>query len=150
MLFRFRFEGFATIFFILARIVFRATRALDAGLFLPARLRTLDEEAGLARFETVFALEAGLVFFVFDLVVFFDLLRAVIVKLSTRERVAHTLKTRAPAPLSNGERALRPRNHALSEDLSGLPLRLICRLAQNRREIKEEDEPEPPTTVAHG
>ena len=84
-LFRFRFEGFATLFFIFARIVFRAARALDVGLLLPTRLRTRDEDASLVRFDAVFALEAGLVFFVFDFVVFFDLLRAAIVKLSTRD-----------------------------------------------------------------
>jgi hypothetical protein len=38
------------------------------------------------RFDAVFALEAGLVFLVFDFIVFFDLLRAAIVKLSTRGR----------------------------------------------------------------
>jgi hypothetical protein len=86
-LFRFRFEGFATIFFIFARMVFRAAVALDAGLLLPTRLRTLDEDASLElRFDAVFALEAGLVFLVFDFIVFFDLLRAAIVKLSTRGR----------------------------------------------------------------
>jgi hypothetical protein len=67
-------------------MVFRAARALEAGLLLPARLRTLDEDASLERcFDAGFALEAGL-FFVFDFVVFFDLLRAAIVKLSTRDR----------------------------------------------------------------
>ena len=82
--FRFRFKGFATIFFIFARIVFRAARALDAGLLFAARLRTLDGDLE-ARLDAVFALEAGLVFFVFDFVVFFDFLRAAIVKLSTRD-----------------------------------------------------------------
>ena len=86
-LFRFRFEGFAAISFIFARMVFDAVLALEAGLLLPARLRTLDEDATLEmRLDAGFALEAGLVFFVFDFVVFFDLLRAAIVKLSTRDR----------------------------------------------------------------
>jgi hypothetical protein len=85
-LFRFRFEGLATIFFILARIVFRPARALDAALLLPTRLRTLDDDARLTRFEGAFALVARVFFFAFDFVVFFDLLRAAIVKLSTRER----------------------------------------------------------------
>jgi len=54
-------------------------------LLFPIRLRTLDEEARLgARFGVDFALDAGSVFFVFDLVGFFDL-RADIVNLSTRE-----------------------------------------------------------------
>jgi hypothetical protein len=79
-LFRFGFDGFAALFFIFARTVFRAARALEAGLLLPARLRTLDDEASLRRrFDAGFALEAGLVFFVFDFVVFFDFLRAAIV-----------------------------------------------------------------------
>ena len=86
-LFRFRFEGFAAISFIFARMVFDAVLALEAGLLLPARLRTLDEDATFEmRFDAGFALEAGLVFFIFDFVVFFDLLRAAIVKLSTRDR----------------------------------------------------------------
>jgi hypothetical protein len=86
-LFRFRFEGFAAISLIFARMVFDAVLALEAGLLLPARLRTLDEDATFEmRFDAGFALEAGLVFFVFDFVVFFDLLRAAIVKLSTRDR----------------------------------------------------------------
>jgi hypothetical protein len=38
-----------------------------------------------ARFETGFALEAGPAFFVFELVAFFDFLRAAIANLSTRE-----------------------------------------------------------------
>ena len=67
-------------------MVFRAARALDAGLRLPARLLPLDEDASFGvRFDAVFALEAGLAFFVFDFVVFFDLLRAAIVILSTRD-----------------------------------------------------------------
>jgi hypothetical protein len=85
-LFRFRFEGFGTMLFIFARIVLRTTRALDRDLPSPTRLRALDEEASLeARFGAVFALEAGLAFFAFDFAVFLDLLRAVIVKLSTRD-----------------------------------------------------------------
>ncbi len=79
-LLRFRFEGFAAVSFIFARMVFGAALALEAGLLLPARLRAVDEDATLeTRFEVGFAVEAGLVFFVFDFVVFFDLLRAAIV-----------------------------------------------------------------------
>jgi hypothetical protein len=64
----------------------RATRAFDAGLLLLTRLRTLDGEAAfVVRFDLGFALEAAPVFFVFELVVFFDLLRATIVNLSTRK-----------------------------------------------------------------
>jgi len=64
----------------------RAALVFDAGLLFPIRFRTLDEEIRLAvRFGGVFALDAGPVFFVFDLVGFFDLLRADIVNLSTRE-----------------------------------------------------------------
>jgi hypothetical protein len=88
-LFGFRFEGFATSSFSLARIVLlvlRATLAFEAGLLLPTRFRRLDEDTLLeVRFETDFALEVGPVFFVFELVVFFDFLRAAIVNLSTRE-----------------------------------------------------------------
>ena len=85
--FRFRLEGFATTFFIFARVVLRAVRALAADLLLPTRLRTPDEDVSLeTRFDAGFALEAGRVFLVFDFVVFFDLLRAAIVKLSTRDR----------------------------------------------------------------
>ena len=73
-LFRFRFKGFATTLFIFALIVLRRTRAFDAGLLFPTRLRTMDEDASLeVRFEAGFNLAAGPVFFVFDFVVFFDL-----------------------------------------------------------------------------
>ena len=89
---RFRFESFVAAFFILARLVLlvllvlRATRVFDAGLLLLTRVRTLDEEAPFGvRFDLGFALEAAPVFFVFELVVFFDLLRAAIVNLSTRK-----------------------------------------------------------------
>ena len=86
---RFRFESFVAAFFILARLVLlvlRATRVFDAGLLLLTRFRTLDEEAAFgARFDLGFALEAAPVFFVFELVVFLDLLRAAIVNLSTRK-----------------------------------------------------------------
>ena len=88
---RFRFESFVAAFFIVARLVLlvllvlRATRVFDAGLLLLARFRTLDEEAAFgARFDLGFA-EAAPIFFVFELVVFFDLLRATIVNLSTRK-----------------------------------------------------------------
>jgi len=104
-LFRFRFKGFATTFFIFARIVLRATRALDAGFVLPTRLRTLDEDAPLeARFDAIFALETGPVFFVFDFVVFFALLRAAIVKLSTRDRTRFGMCANPALP--NSERTL--------------------------------------------
>jgi hypothetical protein len=86
---RFRFESFVTAFFILARlalVVLRATRVFDAGLLLLARVRALDEGAPFSgRFSLGFALEAAPVFFFFELVVFFDLLRAAIVNLSTRK-----------------------------------------------------------------
>jgi hypothetical protein len=53
---------------------------------LLTRLRTLDGEAALVvRFDLGFAREAAPVFFVFELVVFLDLLRATIVNLSTRK-----------------------------------------------------------------
>jgi hypothetical protein len=55
-------------------------------LLLLTRFRALDAEAAFtARFVVGFALEAALVFFVFELVVFFDLLRATIANLSTRK-----------------------------------------------------------------
>jgi hypothetical protein len=86
---RFRFETFVTALFILARLVLlvlRATRVFDAGLLLLARFRTLDEAAPFgARFDLGFARGAAPVFLVFELVVFFDLLRAAIVNLSTRK-----------------------------------------------------------------
>jgi hypothetical protein len=86
---RFRFESFVAPFFIVARLVLlvlRATRVFDAGLLLLARFRTPDEEAAFgARFDLGFALEAAPIFFVFELVVFLDLLRAAIVNLSTRK-----------------------------------------------------------------
>jgi hypothetical protein len=84
---RFRFETFVTAFFILARlvlIVLRATRVFDAGLLLLTRVRALDEEATFG-FDLGFARDAATVFFFFELVVFFDLLRATIVNLSTRK-----------------------------------------------------------------
>jgi hypothetical protein len=89
---RFRFESLVAALFILARLVLlvlldlRAPRAVvDAGLLLLARFRTLDEEERLSvLFDLGFALEAAPVFFAFELVVFFDLLRATIVNLSTR------------------------------------------------------------------
>jgi hypothetical protein len=89
---RFRFESFAAAFFIVARLVLlvllvlRATRVFDASLLLLTRFRTLDEEAAFGtRFDLGFALEAAPIFFVFELVVFLDLLRAAIVNLSTRK-----------------------------------------------------------------
>jgi hypothetical protein len=41
--FRFRFEGFGTMLFIFARIVLRATCALDLGLPSATRPREVDE-----------------------------------------------------------------------------------------------------------
>jgi hypothetical protein len=84
---RFRFETFVTALFILARlvlIVLRATRVFDAGLLLLTRVRALDEEATFG-FDLGFARDAAPVFFFFELVVFFDLVRAAIVNLSTRK-----------------------------------------------------------------
>jgi hypothetical protein len=96
--FRFRFKGLATMLFIFARTVLRATRPPDPDLLLPTRFRTLDEDASLeVRFDAGFARAAGPVFFVFDFVVFFDL-RAAIATLSTRERL-RTPSTRAQTPL---------------------------------------------------
>jgi hypothetical protein len=93
---RFRFASFVAAFFVLARtvlLVLRATRVFDAvfrvfdaALLLLARVRTLDEEAALVvRFALVFAVEAAPAFFVFELVVFLDLVRATIINLSTRK-----------------------------------------------------------------
>ena len=86
---RFRFASFVAVFFVLARpvlLVLRATRVFAAVLLLLTRLRTLDEEAAfVVRFALVFAVAAALVFFVFGLVVFLDLLRATIINLSTRK-----------------------------------------------------------------
>jgi hypothetical protein len=86
---RFRFESFVSTFFILARTVLldlRAARVLETGLLLPTRFRTLDEDAALeARFEVGFTRDAGPVLLVLELVGFFDLLRAAIANLSTRE-----------------------------------------------------------------
>ena len=63
------------------------TISIAAKLVRPAaRLRTPGEEAPFGlRFDLGFAREAAPVFFVFELVVFFDLLRAAIVNLSTRK-----------------------------------------------------------------
>jgi hypothetical protein len=100
VLVRFRFESLVTALFILARLalvllgllalvallVLRATRLVDVSLLLLTRFRTPDEEAAFGmRFDLGFALEAAPVFFAFELVVFFDLLRATIVNLSTRK-----------------------------------------------------------------
>jgi hypothetical protein len=88
-LLRFRFDSLVPTFFTLARIVFLvlcATRAFDAGLLFPTRFRALDEGGPLeARFEVCFTRDAGPVLFIFELVGFFDLLRAAIVNLSTRK-----------------------------------------------------------------
>jgi hypothetical protein len=117
---RFRFASFVAAFFVLARtvlLVLRATRVFDAVLLLLARFRTLDEEAALvARFTLVFAVEAAPVFFVFELVVFLDLVRATIVNLSTRKlfrtryRSAHEYypKSVLECYSRNGEVTFRP------------------------------------------
>jgi hypothetical protein len=66
--------------------VLRAARAFDAGLLLLTRLRALDDVvAFVVCFDLGFALEPAPVFFVFEVVVFFDLLRATIANLSTRK-----------------------------------------------------------------
>ncbi len=149
---RLRFEFFVTTFFILARItllVLRATRVFDAGLLLLTRLRTLDEEAVLgARFDLAFALEAEAVFFVFAFVVFFDLLRAAIVNLSTRKLYRtrsksmheHCSKPVHEYCFSKRQVDFLPtRSPASSLRTPGASARrLICRLAQIRRKIKEE------------
>jgi hypothetical protein len=155
---RFRFESFVAAFFILARLVLlvlRATRVFDAGLLLLTRLRTLDEEAPFGvRFDVGFAREAAPVFFVFELVVFFDLLRATIVNLSTRKlfrtryRSVHNtaLDPCTNIPLQNGKLTFRAGNHLRLRQGHRVTSvqRLICRLAQIRRKIKEEDNPERP------
>ncbi|HWY82850.1 MAG TPA: hypothetical protein VNY10_13170 [Roseiarcus sp.] len=117
---RFRFASFVAAFFALARtvlLVLRATRVFDAVLLLLARFRTLDEDAALvARFAFVFAVEAAPVFFVFELVVFLDLVRATIVNLSTRKlfrtryRSAHEYypKSVLECYSRNGEVTFRP------------------------------------------
>jgi hypothetical protein len=96
---RFRFESFSAVLFALARIVllvFRATRVFDAGLLLLTRLRALDEGVAFGlRFDLGFAVEAALAFFVFEVVVFFDLLRAAIVNPLHARTFPHTLQIRA-------------------------------------------------------
>ena len=86
---RFRFDSLVSTFFTLARtvlLVLRATRVLGAGLLFPVRFRALDGDDPLeARFEVCFTRGAGPVLFIFELVGFFDLLRAAIVNLSTRK-----------------------------------------------------------------
>jgi len=86
---RFRFESFVATVLALARLVLlvlRAARVFDADLLFATRLRALDEEAPFViRFDFGFAREAEPVFFVFELVVFLDLLGATIVNLSTRK-----------------------------------------------------------------
>jgi len=130
----------------------RATLVFDAGLLLPTRFRALDEDTPLAaRFDFDFALEADPIFVVFDLVVFFDLLRAAIVNLSTREhsrmhsKSAHEHCSKSVHEHRSSKRQVDfcQRNHLrLHCRRSAIPAgRLICRLAQIRRKIKEEDEP---------
>jgi hypothetical protein len=66
--------------------VLRATRVFEAGLLLLTRFLALDEVAVfVVCFDLGFTLEATPAFFVFELVVFFDLLRATIANLSTRK-----------------------------------------------------------------
>ena len=108
-LLRFRFDSFDISLFIFPRIALRATRALDAGLRLPTRFRAPDEDASFAtRFLVDFALGAGAAFFVFDFVAFFDLVRAVIARLSTRKSSCTRTHCRAPTTtaLQNSNRTL--------------------------------------------
>jgi hypothetical protein len=85
----------------------RATRVFEADLLLPTRFRTLDEGAPLeACFEVGFTRDAAPVFFVFELVVFFDLLRAAIVNLSTREHYRIRLNPRTNAALTRARTLL--------------------------------------------
>jgi hypothetical protein len=90
---RFRFESFVATVFALARVVFvvlRAPRVFDAVLLFVTRIRALDDEAPfVVRLDFGFALAAAPVFFVFDFVVFLDLLGATIINLSTRKLSAH-------------------------------------------------------------
>jgi hypothetical protein len=66
--------------------VLRATRVFEAGLLLLIRFRALEAVAVfVVCFDLGFTLEAAPAFFVFELVVFFDLLRATIANLSTRK-----------------------------------------------------------------
>jgi hypothetical protein len=149
---RFGFESFVTTVLVLARIVlllFRATRVFDAGLLLLTRLRALDEAAAFGlRFDFGFALDAETGFFVFAFVVFFDLVRAAIVNLSTRKPTAYASK-------SMHEHYSKPvHEHCFSKRQVDFPptrsrasslktpdpsaRRLIRGLAQFRRKIKEE------------
>src|SRR6202042_612578 len=115
-----RFASFVATFFVLARtvlLVLRATRVFEAVLLLLARFRTLDGEAALVvRLAFVFAVEAAPVFFVFELVVFLDLVRATIINLSTRKlsrtryRSAHEYYSRLASECysRNGKATFRP------------------------------------------
>ena len=96
-LLRFRFGSFNVSFLNFSRIALRATRTLEAGLFLPTRFRAPDEDACFAtRFVVDFARGADSAFFVRDFVVFFDLLRAAMFD-SPRARVrARALTNHAP------------------------------------------------------
>jgi hypothetical protein len=81
---RFRFDNFVTTVFALALAVvvaFRAARVFVAALLLAIRPRALDEDTTfvVGRLDLGFALEAAPVFFVFDFVVFLDLLGATII-----------------------------------------------------------------------
>jgi hypothetical protein len=86
---RFRLAAFVAALFTLGwtvLTVLRATRVLEADLPFAIRLRALDEVVTFfVCFDFGFALGAATVFFVFELVVFFDLLRANIANLSTRK-----------------------------------------------------------------
>jgi hypothetical protein len=146
-LLRFRFASFVTSVFILALVVLlalRTTLVFDAGLLLPAWFRALDDDAPLdVRFDVDFTVDAGPVFFVFVLVVFFDLLRTDIVNLSTREH-SRTHSKSVHEHCSSKQRVdFCPRNHlrlAYRRPATSAR-RLIGRLAQIRRKIKEEDGP---------
>jgi hypothetical protein len=143
-LLRFRFESFVTSVFVLARVVLlalRATLVVDAGFVLPTWVRALDEAPLERRFDVDFALDAGPVFFVFVLVVFFDLLRTDIVNLSTREH-SRTHSKAVHEHCSSKQRVdFCPRNHLrlTYRRPASSARRLIARLAQIRRKIKEED-----------
>ena len=99
-------------------MVLRAAPALGAGFALPTRLRTLDEDPPLdARFDPVFALEAGSALLIFDFVVFFDFLRAAIVILSTRDRTR--FDGCANSALPNSEQILCQNRDTLSGNAHG-------------------------------
>jgi hypothetical protein len=105
---RFGFESFATTAFAFGRTVLvgvRATRVFVVDLAFTACFRAPDEDVTFEpRFDLGFALEAEAVFFVFAFTVFFDLVRAAIVNLSTRRLYRTRSKSRTnvtPHPRTN-------------------------------------------------